>query len=179
MPPSRIITFSRKRTSSLFSGVLLHPENMNRRIINSLLRFSFFIPLAGLLKKEAFMRLTLLGSSLFLLVNSLVYGNEVQNQDILDHLCKEAQSSIERVEHGKVFLRSENLWLNQGQIFVMGEQGNAIRLPYLFSDDNGPYLMKDKRTTIYICSNCTKAYYNYKPDRCEQCWGTNFLVRFQ
>lgn len=124
---------------------------------------------------------TLVGSVLlaFLGVGSLVYGNESQNQEILDKICERAQASIERIEREKVFLRSDSLWLYHDQMFVIGEYGDLICLPILSYEDKGFYLIKDHRNTIYICSSCTKAYYNYKPDKCEVCWGTNFIVRFQ
>lgn len=115
----------------------------------------------------------------FLLASTTVYGNNTQNQDILDNLCINAQSSIEKVERGKVYLKPENLWLKQEQIYVLGEYGDVIRLPHLLSDADGFYLAKDNRTVIYICADCTRAYRNYKPDKCEVCWGTNFIVRFQ
>ena len=118
--------------------------------------------------------------ALLISLSSLVYATDHQNQDILNAICDHAQAAIEGVEGDKVFLRPENVCLYNGKIYVAGDRsGEAVRIPHLFSDENGLYLAKDKKTTIYICRSCTKAYYNYKPDRCEQCLGTDFLVRFQ
>jgi hypothetical protein len=127
------------------------------------------------------MRLSLRFSYVALLIGicSLVYGNEIQNQDVLDHICEYAQSSIEKVEDQKVFFKSENLWLHKGQFYVAGDYGDSIRIPHLLSDGNGLYVLQSKKTTIYICRDCTKAYYNYKPDSCERCLCKHFLVRFQ
>lgn len=115
----------------------------------------------------------------FLGLISTVYAKDIQNQDLLDHITEYAQGSIEKVEQEKVFIRPEYLTLSEGEILLVGEYGHAIRLPHLFSDQAGLYVTKGSRETIYICRNCTKAYYNYKPDKCEVCLGSDFLVRFR
>ena len=124
------------------------------------------------------MRLFLM--ALVISISSLVYGNENQNQDILDHIREHAQASIERIDDEKVFLKPEHLWLHEGQFFVVGEDGNAIRLPHLFSDENGFYLAR-ARDTLYFCAsrNCGWVYRNHRPASCTNCRGTDFIVRYQ
>lgn len=111
---------------------------------------------------------------------STVSADDTKAQDILDYIFQHAQSSIERIEEGKVFLKSDKVCLYRGAIYIEGEQGEAIAVPAIHSNESGLFMQageKRRPTPIWICKKCTKVHY-YEPRTCEQCDNTTFIVRF-
>jgi hypothetical protein len=115
------------------------------------------------------------------IVSTIYADDSFKTQDTLDYIFQHAQTSVEKIEEGKIFLKPERVSLYRGRIYVEGEYGEAIALSSIHSDESGIFILageKRPRTTpVWTCRKCTKTHY-YEPRTCERCDNTTFIVRF-
>jgi hypothetical protein len=123
-------------------------------------------------KKETFMskswvvKFALLG---FVSMTSVLCANE--NQNAAEHVIRQAYSSIDRIEEGKIFLKPEKLSLKRGIIYVEDIDGSGVAIPVTFSSIGRPYMQVDESFVFnsWLC-NCNT--WNHKWDNprfCRRC----------
>jgi len=163
--------------SLLFSS-LEHPQKSNRKKKNKYLALVQFNKGANMFlrKKLEFFVFLMAIVGYFLPVHS----NTNQFQDTLDDIFHHAQTSIDRIEEGKVFFHPEKIHICDGKLYIEAKTGKLIAIPGIFSSDSGLFLQLDNQKTsqIWICKKCTWRHY-YEPQECERCDGRVFIIRYQ
>lgn len=115
-------------------------------------------------------------------ITSNICASEDPIQDALEIIFQRVPSAIKCVEEEKVYINSGKVFIHEGKIHVLSEDGSTILIPCIFSDESGLYIQTlRKQQTIYICTNpnCATAYYDVKPPECYRCHGTSFIVRYR
>lgn len=106
----------------------------------------------------------------FFAVTSLLCADE--NQEVAENVCRQAYTSISRIEEGKIFLKSNKLHFYEDKIYLEDIHGGAIAIPSIFSCENGLYLKGDGFNIFnqWKCSKCKKWNHNVDdPTHCRHC----------
>ena len=103
----------------------------------------------------------------FSLITASLYANEDQN--VAETVLCRAYTSIARIEEGKMFLKPEKLFLNQGVIYVEDIDGGRFAIPAVFSSKGRPYMQVDE-SIIFNTWKCECGTWNHKRDNPTRCW---------
>ncbi len=98
---------------------------------------------------------------------SSLYANA--DQDAAENVFRRAQTSISRIEEGKIFLKPEKLHLEHGVIYVEDIDGAAFAIPAVFSTEGRPYVQVGD-SVIFNSWKCDCGTWNHKWDNPTHCW---------
>lgn len=116
------------------------------------------------MKKLLIVKCVLLSFTIFA---SPLQANEDQN--IAEYVIQRAYTSIAQIEEGKIFLKPEKLYLNQGILYVEDINGEGFAIPIVFPSKGRPY-MQVADSTVFNAWKCNCGTWNHKRDNPERCW---------